>query len=145
PYHNWRRLDGYPVPSNKYGRSWDLAPVPVDLLPRDLARPIGSRPVKPCSGLSPYGEAALDAACRRIVAAPNGQQRSTLNAEAYSIGPLAGADALPSGSARRVLIYAATQMPSLDSRRPWRPGELEKTAVQGFEDGLAHPRGRSHG
>jgi len=98
------------------------------------------KPVRPCAGLSRYGEAALDDACRRILAAPAGQQELTINGEVYSIGRLAGAGALPADFARRALQFAATRIASYDSRHPWCGDELDRKVERSFADGMGNPR-----
>src|SRR5262249_61915135 len=95
-----------------------LATVPPALFPRPPQRTAPHRPLKPATGLSPYASAALNSACSRIVAAPDGQQEATLNSEAFAIGTLAGAGAVPSGFARSVVLYAARQIRHYDLRRP---------------------------
>jgi hypothetical protein len=65
--------------------------IPIRVGPRGVACeaevPIATaRRIRPTEVLSPYSEAALDRACRRIIGAPNGDQETTVNAEAFSIG-----------------------------------------------------------
>ncbi len=83
PGLDWRGAGGYVImPSPGSGYSWDphwnfetvgLAPAPAALLPREPQRlTAAARPVRPTTGLSPYAEAALDSACRRIIAAAAG-------------------------------------------------------------------------
>jgi hypothetical protein len=94
---DWRGSGGYVIlPSPGSGYSWDphwnfdtvaLAQVPPALFPRGPERTAAARPVRPTTGLSPYAEAALDSACRRIIEAPPGQQEGTLNAECFSTAP----------------------------------------------------------
>ena len=88
----------------------------------------------------PYAEAALNAACRAITTAPAGEQERTVNAEVFSIATLAGAGGIPIDLARRVLHWAASQMPNYDPRRPWRSAELARKVDRAFDDGLRHPR-----
>jgi hypothetical protein len=151
PGLDWRGEAGYViVPSPSSGYHWDprwnlgtlpLAPVPAALLPRTLSRPTTTaRPVRPTAGLSPYAEAALDRACHRIIAAPGGEQETTLNSEAFAIGTLAGAGAIPSDFARRALIWAARQIPDYDHRHPWRAAEIERKVDHAFRDGMRQPR-----
>src|SRR5262249_5686734 len=103
PGLDWRGDGGYIIaPSPSSGYEWDpiwnlrtvpLAPVPHTLLP-GTAKPIHvSKPARQTTGLSPYAEAALDSACRKIMAASAGVQEITLNGECFSIGTLAGAGA----------------------------------------------------
>ena len=151
PGLDWRGTGGYVIaPSPASGYSWDphwnfdttpLAPVPAPLRPREPERRAQtSRPVKPTTGLSPYAEAALDSACRRIIAAPPGQQEGALNGECFAIGRLAGARAIPPVFARRVLIWTARQIPDHDPRRPWHAREIENKVNRAFDDGMRHPR-----
>jgi hypothetical protein len=74
------------------------------------------------------------------MAAPNGAQEATLNSEAFAIGTLAGAGAIPARFARDVLLWAARQVPSYDPRRPWHPRELEAKVERAFAAGLRRPR-----
>lgn len=155
PGLDWRGAGGYViVPSTGSGYSWDphqnletvsLAEVPAALLPREPERVEVLEPVKPTTGLSPYAEAALDSACRRIIAAPAGEQEATLNGESFAIGTLAGAGAVPADFARRALAWAARQIPNYDPRRPWRPRDVETKVARAFNEGLRHPRAVSHG
>jgi len=147
---DWRGDGGYVIaPSSGSGYEWDphwnldtawLAPVPAVLLPRAAEQSVAAALIKPTTGLSPYAEAALDSACRRIVDAPAGEQEATINGECFAIGTLAGANVIPAAFARRTLAWAAARVPSYDSRRPWRPTELERKVERAFADGLRHPR-----
>jgi AAA domain len=119
----------------------ELASLPVWAFPREIEhRPASGRPCKPARGLSPYAEAALDGAARRIIAAANGEQEETLNAEAFAIGTLAGAGAVPPDFARRVLIWAARQIPSHDPHRPWLAHDLDAKVERAFSAGMRRPR-----
>jgi hypothetical protein len=152
PGLDWRGEGGYVIaPSPNSGYRWDphcnldtvpLAPVPTALLPREPDRPHAATacPVRPTNGLSPYAEAALDHACRAIIAAPAGEQEVTLNGEAFSLGTLAGMRGIPADLARRVLVWAAQQIRSYDPGRPWRPNDLEDKVNRAFDAGQRHPR-----
>jgi hypothetical protein len=150
PGLDWRGDGGYVIaPSPGSGYSWDphwnfetvaLAEVPAALLPREPERTVSTKPVRPATGLSPYAEAALDSACRRIIAAPFGEQEATFNGECFAIGTLAGAGAVPAEFARRALAWAAHQMPSYDRRRPWMRSEIEHKVDRAFADGMRQPR-----
>jgi hypothetical protein len=148
PGLDWRGEGGYVIlPSSGSGYSWDpicglgtpLAAVPRELLPRAAERKV-REPVESVDGLSPYARAALDNACRNIVSAPNGEQEANLNSECFAIGGLAGSGAIPEGFALRTLLWAASQIPDYDPRRPWRPIEIEHKVKRAFGDGLARPR-----
>ena len=142
-----------PAPGSRY--RWDpvchlrdtpILPLPAWAAPREIV-PAGqakNAPRKPITGLSPYAEAAFDGAVRRIIRAGNGEQEATLNGEAFAIGTLAGASAIPADFARRVLVWAAEQMISYDPRRPWRPGEARQKVERAFGHGLRHPRSGGH-
>jgi Bifunctional DNA primase/polymerase, N-terminal len=94
-----------------------------------------------CTGLSRYGEAALDSACCNIIGASNGSQQATLNRECFSIGTLVGAGGLPQDFALDVLLWAARQMPAYVQARPWRIEQLEATVRRSLADGVRQPRG----
>ena len=146
---DWRGRGGYALlPSPGSGYSWDphlsldlpLAECPAALLPCEPERPISPRPVHTACGLDRYAEGALDAACRAILTASNGEQEATLNAECFAIGTLAAAGGIPSRFARDTLNWAASNIRSYDTRRPWRPGEAEAKAERAFDAGLRQPR-----
>jgi hypothetical protein len=138
------------VPSPGSGYWWDphhhfgiLAPVPAPawLWPAAPANPSPSAlPIRPSRFLTPYAEAALSAACRAITNAPAGEQERTLNAEVFSIATFAATRGIPADLARRVLHWAASQMPNYNPRRPWRAAELARKVDRAFDDGLRHPR-----
>lgn len=150
PGLDWRGTGGYVIaPSAGSGYAWDpiwnfdtVSPafVPRALLPQQLDPRACVWPINPTRGLSPYGEAALDSACRRIIEAPNGEQEATVNAECFAIGTLAGADGIPADFAGRALIWAAQQMPDYDRRRPWLAREIEAKVQRAFGDGMRQPR-----
>jgi len=131
------------------GRYWDphldldtlLAPMPAWMVIPEPERPAApEHRQRPQVRLNAYCEAALDSAVKAICSAPAGQQRETLNREAFSIGRLAGAGALAPALALESLIWAARQMPSHDARRPWRPADVDKIVNASFNDGLRQPR-----
>jgi hypothetical protein len=140
---------GYVVaPAPGCGYRWDpichfgntsVAPLPSWAMPREpVLLKSSARP--PVTGLSPYAEAGLDAAVRRIIGAGNGEQEATLNGEAFAIGTLAGAGGIPADFARRALIWAADQLISCDDCRPWRAGEARQKVERAFAAGLWSPR-----
>jgi hypothetical protein len=144
---------GYVIlPSPGSGYFWDplhnfntepLAAAPDWLWPpRPPSRPMATgRPIRPADGLNRYGEAAIEAACNAIAAAPPGQQERTLNAECFSLGTLAGAGAIPADIALRALLRAARAMPDHDPAWPWRPEEIDLKVRRAFAAGQQQPRG----
>lgn len=132
------------------GRFWDphlgidtrLADMPSWMIlaePERIPLPTTMRPVRP-QPLSRYAEAALDSAVAAITKAPAGKQRATLNREVYGIARLVAGGAIPSALALEALQWAASQMPTHDPRRPWRPSDLDKAVRDAFMAGLGHPR-----
>jgi hypothetical protein len=153
---DWRGQGGYVIlPSEGSGYWWDphwgigtpLAEVPATLLPREIVEPVPSTstPIRPRAALSRYAEAALDGAVKRIFGANAGTQETTLNSEAYSLGRLVGANALPAALALESLLCAAHAMPSFDYRHPWRATELDRKVRTAFTDGLRKPREMANG
>lgn len=147
-----RARGGYIIaPTPGSGYRWDdhcnpwtlpLAPAPAWLIP-PLPKPETFhrvKPVKPCTGLSPYADAAIQMAVDAIRDAPNGQQRNTLTRECFSIGTLAGAGGIPEAFARAALFEAAQGMPNFDPRRLWTGKELRRTVTDCFDAGQRHPR-----
>jgi putative DNA primase/helicase len=152
---DWRGEGGYViVPSEGSGYHWDphwsldsalLAAVPAALHPREPERQVrANRPVRPANGLSPDAERALDSACRRILAAPAGEQEATLNGQAFRIGRFAGAGGIPSDFACRTLLWAARRIPDYDRRHPWGAAQLERKVNRAFLDGVQRPREVRH-
>jgi bifunctional DNA primase/polymerase-like protein len=134
----------YAIDVDRHPDDVPIAPLPEWLHERLIAahrqQQLHEKPVRPSAGLSRYGEVALDNACRRILAAGDGAQETTLNRESYSIGRLAGAGALPPEFARRVLLHVASRLASYDEHRPWQTRQLTKKLERAFGDGLRNPR-----
>ena len=134
----------YEISRDHHPDDTPLAPLPEWLLGRLRAaherQQRHEKPVRPSNGLSRYGEAALANACRRIAAASEGHQEKTLNSEAYAIGRLAGAGAVPADFGLRVLRHAAEKVSSYDAHRPWRAAELDRKVERAFSDGVRNPR-----
>ena len=138
---------GYVIAPGSCGYSWDphcnpttiaLVRVPVWLIPPEPERL--RPPAEPADGLSPYARAALNNACRNIATAPAGEQERTLTAEAFSIGRLAGAGAIPTRFACQALVYAGEQMVSHDPRRRWVTREIAEKVERSFRNGVGQPR-----
>jgi len=135
------------------GYTWDpllnletvaLASAPAWLNPEpELVAP--AKPVRPCDGLSPYADAAIERACIAIRHAPDGQQRETLVRESFAIGTLAGAGCIPVAFARAALIDAGCGMRSYDARDPWTAKGITRVVNGCFTAGLARPRATGTG
>ena len=119
--------------------------MPHRLLPRELERLSRPKPIPRAIGLSPYAEAALDSACRKIIAARFGEQELTLHAECFAIGTLAGAGGIPIDFAQEVLVWAAEQIRDYDPSRRWRTAEIEQKVIRAFKRGVHRPRGAHRG
>lgn len=146
-----RSSGGYVVlPSPDSGYEWDpivnfdtvpLAPAPDWLWPPKPSRAsLPKAPLRPVQGLSPYGTATIEGACKSIVNAPNQEQERVLNAECFSVGTAAGAGLVPPDIALRALLSAAGSMPDYDASRPWRPEEIDLKVRRAFAAGEANPR-----
>lgn len=94
---------------------------------------------------SPYGLAALDDECDRIVNAPFGQQELTLNAACLKVGALASGGELAPSFALARLLAAGRAMPSRQGDRAWSPREVENKVRRSFADGQKRPRSRPEG
>lgn len=90
--------------------------------------------------LTPYGAAALRSAAENILAAPNGRQRWTLNAESYGLGRCAASGGVPPELALDVLLTAGRGLTSFDPRNPWRNDQVERIVRTAFSEGLTRPR-----
>jgi hypothetical protein len=151
-----RGSTGYIIaPSPNSGYSWDptnnpnllpLAPAPAWLIsPVPQAAAARAKPIKPAVGLSPYADAAIELACRAIRGARSGHQRTTLRDQAFSIGTLAAAGAIPPAFARAALIDAGCGMPNFNAKHPWTAKEIERVVRQCFAAGLVRPRSSIRG
>ncbi len=132
------------------GRFWDpvlgLDETPLAPMPEWMVLPVTSQPprrrLRPDQKqpLSRYAEAALDGAVKQIVTAPCGEQYTTLNGQAFGIGGLVATGLISRDLALDSLHWAAEQMPSYDTHRPWRPTELRRIVERALTDARAHPR-----
>lgn len=136
---------------------WDcaLAPAPgwlMDILSGktseecDQARHRASAEIAGATGggSRPGALMALDRACSGIRAARNGEQETTLNAEAFKIGRFVGRGALSSQAAKDRLFEAAAEMPSYDAANPWTSLEIARKIERGLFDGGLHARKGYH-
>lgn len=135
-----RSLGGYAVlPCAANGRHWlrplrgtPMAPAPAWLdeaqktasPARNLLRPVASR----IDALR-----ALERACARIIAAPNGEQDSTRHAQCFFIGALIARGHLDYATGCAALSAAARAMPAYG--KPWRDLEerVEASIARGIE------------
>jgi hypothetical protein len=90
-------------------------------------------PVRPATGLSRYGEAALDNAWRSIASAREGDRDRAIRGASYGVGRLAGAGVVPSHLALGVLHHATAQIPGYSRRDA---SKVDRS----FADGLRNPR-----
>jgi hypothetical protein len=134
----------YRIDPERHPENTRLARLPcwvLEMIERQQQRRARPEPsVRPSRGLSAYGEAALNNAVDRILSAGQGGQEQTLNAEAYGIGRLAGAGAVPTTLALAALTLAAKRMPDYEPARRWRERELETKVARSFAEGVSHPR-----
>ena len=124
-------------------RTTPLAPAPAWLVPSTATAVSSAAPIcrlPPAGEISPYGASAINGAVRCIYAAPEGQQSTTLNREAFGIGSLVGAGQLPERIALDALLQAAFAMPTYNRRRPWRRADLERSVKASFLAGIREPR-----
>jgi hypothetical protein len=123
-------------------RTTPLARAPAWLTPAVAPPATGAAPAyrPPTGEISPYGASAINGAVSAIYGAPEGQQSTTLNREAFGIGGLVGGGQLPERIAFDALMQAAFAMPSYDRRRPWRRADLERNVKASFLAGIREPR-----
>jgi hypothetical protein len=94
----------------------------------DLLAEVTSWSSKPTA----YGRTVLADRAARVVSAPVGSRRTTLNAAAFVLGGLVASGHLPEADARTALTEAAKSA-GLALR------EIERTISAGFTDGLGRP------
>jgi hypothetical protein len=87
-----------------------------------------------------YSRAALLSAYENISSAPIGQQDVTLTREAFGIGTLVGAGAMPRTLAIDMLVDAGLQMVNAPGRRPWTGREIQEKVARSLSAGERHPR-----
>jgi hypothetical protein len=142
-YFVWWPAAGFPVVDDAELADWPdwLDPEPLQISATPQVCPRGLTPTR---SRYHYGEAALDNACRKIIAAGEGSQEQTINNESFSIGTLAAAGGLGEGFALAALQWAAQQVCSYDQARPWRREALRGKVERAFNTGLQHPRRGGH-
>jgi hypothetical protein len=139
-----------PAPAGGYW--WDthlalgtlpLSPMPdwlADAVALPIVAPIeAAPPAYEVPGLSRYGRGALDGAGKDIIAAPAGQQETTLNGRAYWIGQLVTSGEIPRDLAKDVLIYAASQMPNYTPNNRWLIADITKKIADSLDAGMKRP------
>jgi hypothetical protein len=95
-----------------YGPDAEIRPAPAWILElfdrRREVTPQQSSPALPAAGNgSAYAQAALERACGRLAAAPEGARNHTLNAEAHGLGRLVGSRHITADEAGRALLAVA--------------------------------------
>lgn len=140
---------GYVIvpPSPGYSITDDTMPAPLpewllELLDPPVAPPQPAPPRREIqsSDGSKYGLAALDAECEAIMAAPFGQQETTLNGACLKIGALVAGGEIAADFAIHALTSAALGMPSQPGKTPWNPSKLRDKVRRDFTDGQRQPR-----
>jgi len=140
---------GYVIfpPSPGYSIADDAMPAEAPAWLLDLIDPPAPPPApvaprrEPVSGDgSKYGMAALDGECEAIMAAPFGQQETTLNAACLKIGALVAGGELAADFALHALTSAALGMASQPGRDRWDPAKLRDKVRSAFADGQRQPR-----
>lgn len=111
----------------------DLA-APIEAAPAPVARPA---PRQRREGrASPYGEAALDNACRKISAAPSGKRDDTLYDTACGIGCLVGGEEIEHAYAFDALVAAGgVHVPAAFTQKA-----LVDKVTRALAWGMQHPR-----
>ena len=99
-----------------------------------------ARPLKLDNATPVYFRSALDRAAQAIKTAAKGRQNYTLNREAFSIGQLVAAKAIPESTARRVLFDAAAGMFNHDPNRPWTAVQITRMVDRCFAQAASKPR-----
>ena len=143
---------GYVIvpPSPGYSITQDAMPAPLPDWLLELVDPPAPAPAPPAVRLSPrraasgdgsrYGLSALEAETSAIMAAPFGQQETTLNAACLKIGALVAGGELAADVAISALTSAALGMPSQPGRERWDPAKLREKVRNAFSDGQSQPR-----
>lgn len=141
---------GYVIvpPSPGYAIADDTMPAPLPAWLLDLLDPPEAPPRQavaprsaPVSGDgSKYGLSALDSECEAIMAAPFGQQETTLNAACLKIGALVAGGELAADFALSSLTSAALGMASQPGKDRWDPAKLQTKVRNAFADGQRQPR-----
>jgi hypothetical protein len=130
------------------GRFWDpiLGPgTPLADLPSwaimERAQPAAAPDVPaPRGDYTAYGEAAIDRIVDEICSAGLGNQEAALNSGAFAIGQLVAGEEIAASYALRLFDWLAPRVQSLDARRPWRAGEIEKKLERSYLAGQRRPR-----
>jgi hypothetical protein len=127
----------------RFAPHWQLADIVtgLGLKPPEKPKPQQSES-QPLGILNRYCEAALKRACAAIINAPNGQQATTLNREAFATGQLVENYRMVASRALPALIWAGKQMTSFDKRRQWCSSEIEKTVHRAFTAGQLSPKAK---
>jgi hypothetical protein len=140
---------GYVIvpPSPGYAITDDAMPAPMpgwllDLVDPPVPEPAAIAPRREVTSGdgSKYGLAALDSECEAIMAAPFGQQETTLNGACLKIGALVAGGEIAADFAIHSLTSAALGMASQPGKTPWNPSKLREKVRRDFADGQRQPR-----
>ena len=150
----------HPDTGRRYAWLPDLHPLrtPIAEMPPWLAELLSPPPPPPVGHPRPvieeesvgwgpcpaYSRAALLSAYENIASAPIGQQDVTLICEAFSIGTLVAAGAMPRSLAIDMLVDAGLQMVNAPGRRPWTRREIQEKVARSLSAGERHPRRSRH-
>ena len=156
---DWRGEGGYvilPGPGSGYEwlegtRDLPLAEIPAVIMPKPRVEPIIG-PARTCDRLTEYGKRKLFEAVENILAAPNGEQESTLTWQVRLIGRMASSGDIPADFALKYLLLEIAggddkEMPlksyaksvTGERRRPWDRARLRAKIAGAFARGLALP------
>ena len=146
----------HPDTGRRYAWLPDLHPLrtPIAEMPQWLAELLSPLPPPPVGHPRPvieeesvgwgpcpaYSRAALLSAYENIASAPIGQQDVTLICEAFSIGTLVAAGAMPRSLAIDMLVDAGLQMVNAPGRRPWTRREIQEKVARSLSAGERYPR-----
>jgi hypothetical protein len=105
-------------------------------LAKQPKNPVPTKPEEPLIFHSTaYGKQALAGECRKIEAAPNGQQAQALNDAAFRIGKLVGRGLINEFHAETELNCSASKMVNYDQKNRWSVSQIQRIISKGLSDG----------
>jgi hypothetical protein len=120
-----------------------LTPIHVPYEGEESSAPMASGQRPPQAQISAYAKAVVAGTLDRIRKASPGKQHFILNAECHSIGRLAESLGLERKALLEDLVAAGLEMQPEPGKRAWRrhgPDGVERTVVDGLDDGMRKPR-----